>query len=293
MLLYLWKRRAVHTGHFMLLYGGSERIYKDLNGLHHNGYAQRLPAQVPLQAWMRHLREGSLPRVYTLDNQGADELSRWYGLPRGNTNWREKNRTLTPWRLPHRLRITSAMVPFDLSARRGEIRLIEPGPAQSLSPEPACSWRSPFRLEATVEEENGGRIPVFVITDNTFSVTLRDRDDEPKLLFLEADRGSEPDQRSGGILGEQSDIARKIIGYSAYAEEGRSLEQFGLRNFRVLFPTTSQRRMMNLIALAQSLTSRGLGRFLFTDEATLKSSSEDILNLPWVNARGEEVRLRD
>ena len=95
MMLYLWKRRAAHTGHFMLLYGGSERIYKDLNGLRHNGYAERPPGQIPLQAWMRHLKAGSLPRVYALDNQGANELARWFSLPRGSINWREKNRTLT------------------------------------------------------------------------------------------------------------------------------------------------------------------------------------------------------
>ena len=57
--------------------------------------------------------------------------------------------------------------------------------------------------------------------------------------------------------------------------------------------TTSRRRAENLASLAQRLTSRGLGRFLFTDRDTLAAYSGDILSLPWKNGRGETVRLAD
>ena len=89
----------MHTGHFFLLYGGSERLYKDFSGLHHNGYAQRIGAQIALGAWVRHRREGSLPRVYALDNRGADELALWYRIPRGRIDWAERNQRLAPWHL--------------------------------------------------------------------------------------------------------------------------------------------------------------------------------------------------
>ena len=76
MLLYLWQRRLVSTDHFLLLFG-SERVYRDLNGLHHNAYAERIEAQIALAAVYRYQHLGSLPRVYALDNRGADELERW------------------------------------------------------------------------------------------------------------------------------------------------------------------------------------------------------------------------
>ncbi len=160
-----------------------------------------------------------------------------------------------------------------------------------MAPEPARSWRTPFRLESTAQRDDGQRVPIVTITDNTFMIELTDRPPEPKLLFLEADCGSEPLERTDGLQGDLSDFARKIIGYSAYGEAGGHLEQFGVNNFRVLTVTTSQRRAENLVSLTQRLTSRGLGRFLFTDRETLERYRSDVLSLPWRNGRGEAVRL--
>ena len=278
------------TEHFRLLFG-SERVYRDLNGLHHNAYAERIEAQIPLAAVYRYQKLGSLPRIYALDNLGADELERWYRIPRGRIDWSAKNHALKPWRVPHRLLITSAMVPFDLLVRRGEIRLIEPSPLQKFTPEPARSWRTPFRLEATIERDEG-RVSVLVITDNTFMIDLLAHPEmEPQLFFLEADNATEPDARFDSFESDQTDFARKFIGYDAYAREGKMLEQFGVESFRVLTVTTSLERIENLIATAESAIGRGLGRFLFTDKGTLSRYSSNVLQLPWLNGRREVVTL--
>ncbi len=285
MLLYLWKRRLVSTDQFLSLFGGSERVYRDLNGLHHNAYAERIEAQIALAAVYRYRRLGSLPRVYALDNRGADELERWYGIPRGRIDWAAKNRELMPWRLPHRLLITEAMVPFDLLARRGAIRLTEPGPLPMFAPEPARSWLTPFRLEASVEREDG-RVSVTVITDNTFMIELLAYPElEPQLLFLEADNATEPGERAGMFEHDQTDFARKIVGYDAYARSGGHLEQFGTDNFRVLTVTTSERRLAHLKQITEN--AGGRARFWFTTFAKLRADT--VLTEPiWAVAGREE-----
>ena len=112
---------------------------------------------------------------------------------------------------------------------------------------------------------------------------------EPCLFFVEVDRGTEPNVRRGSE--EMQSLARKYDGYLSYARAKRSRAQFGIANFRVLTVTTGEeRKAANVAETAGEVCGRnGVGRFLVTSFAAFEES--DPLEISWLDASGNEVRL--
>ena len=86
-------------------------------------------------------------------------------------------------------------------------------------------------------------------------------------------------------------LAGKYERYLAYARAKRSLEQFGVANFRVLTVTDGgETKVRNVAETARDVCgSVGVGRFLVTSFAALEAS--DALNVAWLDASGKELRL--
>ena len=59
----------------------------------------------------------------------------------------------------------------------------------------------------------------------------------------------------------------------------------------MLTVTASRKYVANLIAAAQGITRRDPDHFLLTDRGTLQRYSANVLQLPWLNGRGEVVTL--
>ena len=73
---------------------------------------------------------------------------------------------------------------------------------------------------------------------------------------------------------------------------GRHVEQFGVKQVRVLTVTSSAKRVENMLATVDEITEgRGSNFFLFMDRARLIVS--DPLNAEWVSGKGERVKLID
>ena len=90
----------------------------------------------------------------------------------------------------------------------------------------------------------GGRVAVGIEPDYAFSLYL------PKVrrrafFLVEIDRGTMPVERYDL---KQTSILRKLLAYQTMWKSKRHTQHFDWRNFRVLFVTTSQERVDNMIA---------------------------------------------
>jgi hypothetical protein len=108
-------------------------------------------------------------------------------------------------------------------------------------------------------------------------------------FLLEFDRGTIPISRRSG---DHRSIQRKLKTYYDGWRAQRHVEQFGLKQMRVLTVTSSTARVQNMIATVRTITEgRGSNFFLFTDRGTLTAS--DALGVEWLSGKGESVRLTD
>ncbi len=106
-----------------------------------------------------------------------------------------------------------------------------------------------------------------VVADGLFG--LRFADDTAAYFLLELDRGHMPNVRVRSKL-EQTSIGRKLGIYWGGWRAGRQVEQFGVKQLRVLVVTTSMARVANMIDVVKQLTGgTGSNFFLFVDQEQL------------------------
>ena len=143
------------------------------------------------------------------------------------------------------------------------------------------------RHNARALEVPGEEKPLY--PDWTFALVRSDISGEPCLFFVEADRSTMPNVRFRSPHLEH--LAGKYERYLAYARAKRSLEQFGVANFRVLTVTDGGETKVHNVARAANEVCGGVGvgRFLATSFAALET--HDAFTAPWLDASGREVRL--
>ena len=102
-------------------------------------------------------------------------------------------------------------------------------------------------------------------------------------------RCTEPNVRYGA--NDLQSLSRKYDGYLRYARAKRHVEQFGIPNFRVLTITIGgDEKVANVAQTAGEVCDGvGVGRFLVTNFEALENA--DPFEVPWFDARGNEVRL--
>src|ERR1700730_18494225 len=107
--------------------------------------------------------------------------------------------------------------------------------------------------------------------------------------MLEVDRGTIPITRNRA---DHRSIMRKFKTYYDGWRAERHVEQFGLKQMRVVTITNSRERMHNMVSVVRSITEgRGSNFFLFIDQETLAAG--DPLKVQWTTGKGEQVKLID
>ncbi len=87
-------------------------------------------------------------------------------------------------------------------------------------------------------------------------------------------------------------IVRKLATYYHGWRTERHVEQFGVKQVRVLTVTNSAERAENMGAAVRDITGgRGSNFFLFIDQQKLAASNP--MQVEWVSGKGQRVRLID
>jgi Replication-relaxation len=282
------RHRFLTSAQLAALDGGSpQNVVRALRLLFDHGYLDR-PAShlvmVPLQ--------GTRPLVYALGQRGARALRAHGYLVKDRVDWTEKNKHAGAVFIEHTLEIADFMVRLELACRqRDDIELIRAGDIIAAAPEATRRAREPLRWQ--VEQiERGRKVELSVVPDGLFA--LRFVDDTASYFLLEVDRGTIPLRRTDreGSAAWRKNIAYKLATYYEGWREGRHVEQFGVKQVRVLMLTNSAARMNNMLSIVDELTEgKGTGFFLFTARERLTTNGP--LTAEWVNGRGEAVRLLD
>lgn len=283
LLAHVAQHRFLTSTHLALLDGGSPQgVLRCLRSLYDHAYLDRPKSQL---ATLHD--QGPQPFVYGLGQKGARALREYGQSINSRVDWSEKNKRAGAIFLAHTLETADFMVSLELSCRaNGNITLIREEELLAAAPDETRSAREPLRWEA-VSVEHGRRERWTVVPDGLFG--LRFPDETAAYFLLELDRGTIPISRSRE---DHRSIRRKLKTYYDGWRAQRHLEQFGVKQMRVLTVTSSRERVHNMVGAVRGITEgRGSNFFLFSDRETLAAS--DPLSVEWVSGKGESVRLAD
>ncbi len=292
-LRYAYEHRLINSKHICQLLGAGtpgavRKIGKRLRLLFDHRYLD-----VPLLQRADHRRRGSVPKVYAITKRGARAIER---------PWGSRNDEISRAFFGHTLMVTSIMVALKSGARDlGTLRVVPFEELLAGAPKTTKEARYPNRWKVEVTSREAKRVTwketLGVTPDKIFALEF---ERAPKgrgrfLLFLEADRGTEPIVRGtarGKLarLKQLTSIYRKLLAYNATYKD-RLGRRYGFTNgFRVLFVTTKPNRVQSMIDAVETLTgSRRM--FLFATEEELLAGNACAHE--WLNGQGEEVRLID
>jgi hypothetical protein len=283
LLAYVARYRFLSSAHLAALDGGSPQgVLRCLRLLFDHGFLDRPKAQL---ATLHD--EGPRPFVYGLGQKGARALRAYGGQIDDRLDWSEKNKRSGAIFLAHTLGIADFMVGLELACRaNGKVTLIGEEDIIAAAPAETQAAREPLRWEA-VSVEHGKRERWSVIPDGVFGLSFPDG--TASYFLMEYDRGTIPIYRRGG---DHRSIRRKFRTYLDGWRAERHVEQFGIKQMRVLTITTSSERMHNMVGCVRNISEgRGSNFFLMIDRASL--ATKNPLEIEWVSGKGEAVRLTD
>jgi len=179
--------------------------------------------------------------VYALGNKGADVLAEYLSIDRDEINWTKKNLKIKAGFIEHTLMVSNFRATITLALKnRANANLL--------------SWRPEFyrgmRDYVMITDIRGRKIRAAVVPDGFFCIRLND---QKKHFFLEADRSTVPWNR----------FLRKMRAYWEYWKQGRHIQKLGIRAFRVLTVTKTEKRKENLRALSQRADTKRVGSRIF------------------------------
>ena len=276
------RHRFLSSAQLVALDGGSpQNILRCLRTLFDHGYLDRPKAQlaaVPI--------EGPQPMVYGLGAKGARTLREFGNHLAGRGDWTEKNKRTGLKFLEHTLAIAEFMsgLEVDCMSHPGA-KLLREEDILRFAPEATRRAREPLRWKCETVRNNRREI-CSVVPDGLFG--LRFPDDTAAYFLLEVDRGTIPISRAAWHKSIEYKLATYYEGWRA----GQHVEQFGLKQMRVVMVTNSAERMQNMLATVRQVTSgRGSAFFLFGTMDKLRETGP--LGHEWTNGRGEMVRLTE
>lgn len=264
---HVFEHRFLRSTHIRSLLAGShQQLLRRLQLLYHHGYLDRPRAQID------YYRQGSRAMVYGLGNKGMNLLERESGIPHRKLDWTTRNRTATRLFIEHTLAVADAMIAVENSSRK-----YQPQIGFYLSQE-TPKWTIPFRHE-------GSLVNIAVVPDRLFALKTRNT---TRWFFLEADRATMPVERNNL---KQTSFFRKLLAYHETWRQKFLKDAFP--RFQILTITTTPERVGSLVAATNRVTQgKGSGLFLFADKQAF-AISDDVLQLPLCNGRGETARLLD
>ena len=280
----LEQHRFLTTDHLLALTGGTSRqgITRRLRELFDTKYVDRPRAQMMALAYA-----DKRPMVYALGNAGAELLANRFQTPLPDVYWTEKNRRVKEKFVEHTLGIANFMVDLEIACRSaGNVRIITKDDILTSAPETTRRKRHPFRWQTRIHWNDQWH-DIAIVPDIIFGLHYTNRPEgKNKAYFVvEIDRGTMPITRRD--IGQTS-FARKLHSYADTFERKLHLEQFGIKNFRVLTVTTSQERVETMKAayLSEVSVKAPAGLFLFAEKERDATAIFD-----WANAQGDPVTL--
>jgi Replication-relaxation len=256
--------------------GGSEQnVTRCLRALFDHGYVDQVG-------------DPFVKRAYAITRKGARLLNEHGHLVDPTVRWSLKNKRAGARFIDHTLGIADVLASLHVACRgRRDVSLMLEHEIIASAPENTRKAREPLRWTAPGAKPKYGVSSV--VSDGVFG--LRFADDTAAYFLLELDRGHMPNVRVRSKL-EQTSIGRKLGIYYDGWRANRQVEQFGLKQLRVLIVTTSTARVANMIDVVKQMTGgAGSSFFLFIDRNRLVNG--DPLQAEWVSGRGEAVRLVD
>jgi len=256
--------RFLNSHQIELLVNTSEKaILRRLQKLFHHGFLDRPPAQIvyPLK--------GTQKMVYALGDRGAELLAEKFGVDIAKIRWGEKNKEVKDRHIQHTLMISDFRVCLELALR-------------NLPDANLLFWKreNPKELKdyVYIKDLRGGKVKASVVPDGFFGI----QDPKGKMyFFLEADQSTMTNAR----------FLKKMRAYWNWWKEGRHTKRFGIKAFRVLTITKTEKRKENLRQTTKKADDRQVGSYMFwftSEENYSIQRPESILEPIWQTAKDNE-----
>lgn len=282
------RHRFLTTEQLQALDGGSKQnVTRALRVLFDHGYVDR-----PLSQIASMVLDGPKPMVYALGKKGAQALRAHGRKINATVDWTEKNKRAGAIFIEHTVERAEFMTTLEIACRsQDDVELMDAAAIIRQSPEVTQQAREPLRWE--VERIERGRKEIFsVVPDGLFGLSFSDN--TASYFLLEIDRGTIPLRRTDtyGTAAWRKNIEYKLRTYYEGWRASRHVEQFGVKQLRVLWVTSSRTRMENMINIQQSVTGgKGSALFLFGSREELRASNP--LGFGWVSGTGKKVGLME
>ena len=177
-----------------------------------------------------------------------------------------------------------------------DVELLRAPDVIALSAEATRKARQPLKWEAKIPDD-GRMVPASIIADDLFA--LRFVDDTESYFLVEIDRGHMPVRRHenleevvGGKRRLRTHYMHKLATYWHGWRQGRHVEQFGVKQLRVLTITTSARRIETMLEALHDVTGgKGSELFLFIEDDVLRATNP--FDAIWVTGKGRGCRIVD
>lgn len=282
LLAHVARHRFLTSAHLAALDGGSvQGVLRCLRSLYDHGYLDRPKVQLATLH-----TEGPRPFVYGLGHKGARALREHGSRINNRIDWSEKNKRAGAIFMAHTLAIADFTVAMELACRgREDIQFLREANILDGAPEATLSAREPLRWEAE-SIVRGKKERYSVIPDGVFGLSFADG--TASYFLLELDRGTIPISRRSN---DHRSIRQKLKTYYDGWLAKRHEVQFGVKQMRVAFVTSSAARVRNMQQAVWDITDgRGSNFFLFIEQ---KDLSADSLAAVWATGKGGLVRLTD
>jgi hypothetical protein len=282
LLAYVGRYRFLSSAQLAALDGGStQNVLRCLRALYDHGYLDRPKAQLAAMPI-----EGPQAMVYGLAPKGARALREYGHRLNGGGDWREKNKRAGAVFIEHTLAVADFMTALELSCRaQSDVDLIHEQEIIAAAPEETRRAREPLRWVVRPEQHRNEAWSV--IPDGLFALSFADG--TSSYFLFEIDRGTIPIVRNS--LDHRS-IARKLATYYEGWRANRHVDQFGVKQMRVLVVTESAERVSNMLSAIDQITGgKGSNFFLLVDKVTLAAG--DPLQVEWTSGKRTAVKLTD
>lgn len=231
-----------------------------------------------------HAFHGATPIVYELARAGA-RLLQERGMPL-RTDHTFRPTTLSP--LIHALETTRFMVEMTRDvARLPNVRLVDHIDLIDSFPENTRKDPRPFSLRASFHER--GRLVTKTNTpDRLFSLHLLDTNNRLNFAY-ECDRGTETVQPHARNPAQKSTIHRKLSVMHRAFHDRLFLSRWNFTRLRVLFETTSDRRIAAMLDTQHHLVTNGQVPGLFNYTSTARRAALGPLGPIWIAATAHPI----
>ena len=267
--------RAVYTHRALTTYqinnlhfsqGGLSRCRHRLKLLAHYGFLHR-------EEQPSKLSDGRKPYVFMIDKNALPLLAEELGVFREDIDWRPAHNRLT-WRfLDHLLATNDVRIAIELAVQKKGFHL-----SRWLDDKTLKSNEMKDRVSIIGPE--GANVEVTIVPDGYFLIWTGTHEYD---RFLEVDMGTETGISSK--FGRRT-FSRKLRGYMEYYISGLYEQKYLSKAMVVLTVTTSEKRMRNLMQLAENINELNPLRFWFTTFD--KVNSKSVLTEPIWHVPGQD-----